>query len=206
MGNNGSIPPNKKKGNTKQKVHAKAKALVLEALEEVGGKDWLVALAKHEPRSFASLITKMIPTEVAAKVESDVVLRLNVNRRLEEDEEKVIESQAADAADSILPMGPETGSDTDAPVDRDRLEEDSAAVRDETTPMLEFHGPVPDPSLGRTEIGTRARRVLQSPDSEFGDPSTPSEGLPDSALSEAVVEPTGSQRPQRAEDPGRNDP
>lgn len=37
---------------------------IFEAFEELGGKDWLVRLAKDDPRSFSGLLAKAMPTQV----------------------------------------------------------------------------------------------------------------------------------------------
>ena len=37
----------------------------MQAFNEVGGVDWLVGLAKSDPRTFAMLLAKLIPHEAA---------------------------------------------------------------------------------------------------------------------------------------------
>ncbi len=44
------------------------------AFEEVGGAAYLVRVAQEDPKSFATLLGKLLPTEVAAKVEGGLEL------------------------------------------------------------------------------------------------------------------------------------
>ena len=194
-------PPIPKGKRGPNKINGEAKRLVIQALTEVGGKDWLVALAKHEPRSFAQMLTKLIPTEIAAKVESDVVLRLNVNRRLDDEDEKtILEAQSAEAADILLSGRPEIGSYTDATLDRSRVGRDGTLVGTPSEEVLETPGEVPDSPLDRTTLGESARRTLEEPDSEFGNPGPTGEETTYSEAPGSPVESGRGERPQGEED------
>ncbi|AEK58486.1 conserved hypothetical protein [Acidithiobacillus caldus SM-1] len=48
---------------------AALKEALLEAFDRGGGVDWLLALMKDEPKTFASLLSRLIPTETATKME-----------------------------------------------------------------------------------------------------------------------------------------
>lgn len=76
---------------SKNKVSKQAKELVLEALDDLGGKQWLLDLAEREPRSFAAMVQKLVPTEVDAKVDHDVTISLNVGKRPQPAKVKVID-------------------------------------------------------------------------------------------------------------------
>jgi hypothetical protein len=102
---------------TRNTVHYKAKQLVLEALEEVGGKDWLVALAREEPNAFSKLVLKLVPQEVEAKVQTDTVLRLNLTRSNQTEE---IDVTGEAGVRGQIEVGSPEGCTPDVP--RNRLE------------------------------------------------------------------------------------
>lgn len=49
---------------------AEVKQMLLDSLHDkkVGGKKWLVKLALTDPRSYASLISKLIPRDIVAEI------------------------------------------------------------------------------------------------------------------------------------------
>ncbi len=60
-------PPNAGKGRVKGVPNKTTKAIrdaVVEAFERAGGVDYLVTLAKEDPRTFCALIGKVIPLQV----------------------------------------------------------------------------------------------------------------------------------------------
>ncbi|MBU2803227.1 hypothetical protein HFV02_13425, partial [Acidithiobacillus caldus] len=66
------LPPNAGKGRPRGAVNRTTAALkeaLLEAFDRGGGVDWLLALMKNEPKTFASLLARLIPTETATKME-----------------------------------------------------------------------------------------------------------------------------------------
>lgn len=50
------------------------KQALSDSFEELGGKDWLLELARSEPKTYAQLIGKVIPAELHAKHSGDVSL------------------------------------------------------------------------------------------------------------------------------------
>lgn len=54
------------------------KAAMYEAFEKAGGATYLAWLAKKEPRTFGTLLGKLIPNEIKADVTGDA-FRLNIN-------------------------------------------------------------------------------------------------------------------------------
>jgi hypothetical protein len=52
------------------KVTKAVKDMILGALEDVGGQDYLAEQAHENPSAFMSLVGKIIPNEVNAKVEN----------------------------------------------------------------------------------------------------------------------------------------
>lgn len=67
-GNRGKGRP---KGS-KNKTTVAVKDAVLGALDEVGGRDYLVTVARENPRAFCALLGRLIPTEVKAEHGGDV--------------------------------------------------------------------------------------------------------------------------------------
>jgi hypothetical protein len=49
---------------TPNKLTKGLKEAIISALERAGGEDWLVALAKSDKRTFASLLGRVLPTEI----------------------------------------------------------------------------------------------------------------------------------------------
>ncbi len=67
-GNRGNPGPGRPKGSV-NKVTAAVKELLRESLDEVGGKDYLVELARNEPKVYGSLIGRLIPNEVVGTLD-----------------------------------------------------------------------------------------------------------------------------------------
>lgn len=60
-------PPNAGKGRPKGASNKTTKAIkdaIIEAFEKAGGVDYLVTLAKEDPRTFCALVGKVIPLQV----------------------------------------------------------------------------------------------------------------------------------------------
>jgi hypothetical protein len=53
----------RKKG-TPNKLTANVKACIMAAFADIGGKDYLVKVAKTDPRTFCALLGKILPTQV----------------------------------------------------------------------------------------------------------------------------------------------
>lgn len=64
---------------TPNRVTATVKEALQAAFDEVGGKDYLVRIAKEEPRAFCALIGKVIPQDVHASIDGQ--LQINVVKR-----------------------------------------------------------------------------------------------------------------------------
>ena len=63
-GKGGVIPGQGRKKGIPNKVTVDVKEMILIALKEVGGKDYLVVQAKENPKSFMALLGKLLPTQV----------------------------------------------------------------------------------------------------------------------------------------------
>ena len=59
--------PGRPKGSVNRTTAALKEAL-LEAFDRGGGVDWLLALMKSEPKTFASLLSRLIPTESKTEI------------------------------------------------------------------------------------------------------------------------------------------
>ncbi len=57
-----------------------ARTMILEALQEVGGRDYLVRLAESEPAVFATLVGKVIPKEVVHQASDALAAELEKAR------------------------------------------------------------------------------------------------------------------------------
>lgn len=192
-------PPNgggRARGSRNKVTHA-AKQLVLEALDEVGGKDWLVALAREEPKSFAQLVSKLIPQVQDVKVSSDVVLKLNVGKRKQEailinDIRSVGAAQGKpQGRTKDLSMGPTGLSDEAVEVRRGHAEGDSPTATTAGEASRGASEAIPPAGRDRRPNGARRHPGSESPDSE-----SPHSGVPGTraAVSEET-ENLGERRP-----------
>ena len=67
------LPPNAGQGRKKgvpNKTTRTLKEALLASFERLGGEAWLVQLAESDPRSYASLLGRLVPSEVKAEVSS----------------------------------------------------------------------------------------------------------------------------------------
>lgn len=73
-------PKRKKTGGreagTPNKITATVKMMVLAALDKVGGEAYLAKLAKSHPQAFATLLGKVMPTQVVGDVNYRYVARM----------------------------------------------------------------------------------------------------------------------------------
>lgn len=70
----GKPGPGRPKG-VPNKVNKAVRELVVEALNEIGGKDWLVTLARDDPKTFCALIGRVIPLQVDGNLDSTVTFK-----------------------------------------------------------------------------------------------------------------------------------
>ena len=61
-----------RKRGTPNKSTAALKEAVLKAFDEVGGVEYLVRLANDDPRTFCSLLGRVIPTEASLQVDASL--------------------------------------------------------------------------------------------------------------------------------------
>ncbi len=68
------MPPNAGKGRVKgvpNKLTSEVKQMVLDALEGLGGVDYLMDKAESHPAAFLALVSKVIPLQVTGKLEHE---------------------------------------------------------------------------------------------------------------------------------------
>ena len=73
------MPPAAGKGRVKgvpNKITADLKAMILGALDDAGGQDYLSAQATSNPTAFMSLLGKVLPTTIAGDPKNPVQLGL----------------------------------------------------------------------------------------------------------------------------------
>lgn len=69
--NRGNAGKGRPKGSV-NKLSGDVKAMILTALDDVGGKDYLVKQSMENPTAFMTLIGKVLPTNVNANVTGDL--------------------------------------------------------------------------------------------------------------------------------------
>ena len=57
---------------TPNKLQGDVKAMILGALSDVGGRDWLAMQAEENPVAFMSLLGRVLPLQVQGQVDSNV--------------------------------------------------------------------------------------------------------------------------------------
>ncbi len=57
------------------KITKSLKEALLSSFESLGGETWLVQLAESDPKAYASLLSRIIPTESSLKVEDRPVFQ-----------------------------------------------------------------------------------------------------------------------------------
>jgi hypothetical protein len=94
----GTIPPNAGKGRkpgSKNKISRDVGEAVLRALEKAGGDEYLLRLAEKEPRTFGSLLAKLMPTRLtggdggAIKTENTTLVAVEVYETIRQLGERV---------------------------------------------------------------------------------------------------------------------
>jgi hypothetical protein len=71
--NGGRRPGAGRKKGVPNKLTANVKACIMAAFAGVGGKDYLMSVAKKDPRTFCTLLGKILPTQVTDDASGDPV-------------------------------------------------------------------------------------------------------------------------------------
>jgi len=77
----------RKKGVTNGDT-AKLRELILGALDQAGGQDYLYQQAFDEPKAFLQLIGKVIPREVESRISGDLAISTITRKIIKADEPK----------------------------------------------------------------------------------------------------------------------
>jgi hypothetical protein len=75
-----------RQAGTPNRITADVRAMILAALDRVGGEDYLVQQAHDNPKSFLSLLGRIIPTQVTGKNDAPLFPELSI----QELEQKII--------------------------------------------------------------------------------------------------------------------
>ena len=84
---------------TAQHETPNARTMILEALQRAGGMDYLVKLAENEPAAFATLVGKVIPTEVVHQASDALAAEMQTAR------ERVISVRILDPLEALQTFG-----------------------------------------------------------------------------------------------------
>lgn len=83
-------PPNAGKGRVKgvpNKVTGQLKEMILGALSDVGGQDYLVRQAEENPSAFMGLIAKVLPTELKSADPGGLIVTVQTGVPVERESE-----------------------------------------------------------------------------------------------------------------------
>ena len=75
----GFKPPNAGKGRPKGAINKNSKALkdmILGALDDAGGQEYLARQAKENPGPFMTLLGKVVPNEIKGQIEGGMTLKI----------------------------------------------------------------------------------------------------------------------------------
>jgi len=72
MAKGGARPGAGRKPGTPNKITADIRQAIMSALDRAGGEDYLLNLARTDPRVFVTLLAKTVPTNVIADVNATV--------------------------------------------------------------------------------------------------------------------------------------
>lgn len=80
MGLRGPKPGRPRQGGRKKgtpnKITAQVKDAILEAFTIVGGEDYLVKVAKNDPRTFCTLLGKILPMQVEGDTQGSITYQI----------------------------------------------------------------------------------------------------------------------------------
>src|SRR4051812_34198946 len=68
----GTRPPGGSRKGVPNRVTADVRAMILAALDRVGGEDYLVQQAHNNPKTFLSLLGRIIPTQITGRGDKDL--------------------------------------------------------------------------------------------------------------------------------------
>ena len=72
----GSLRQGGRKKGTPNKISAMVKVAIENAFTAVGGEEYLVKVAEEDPRTFCTLLGKILPTQVEAKAEEPITYQI----------------------------------------------------------------------------------------------------------------------------------
>jgi hypothetical protein len=78
MANSNPLPPNAGKGRPKgarNKITRELKGMILGALDDAGGQEYLVRQAQENPTAFLTLVGKVLPMTVAGDADSPIAIK-----------------------------------------------------------------------------------------------------------------------------------
>ena len=61
---------------TPNKTTTALKDAIMNAFEKVGGEDYLVVVAKKDPKTFCTLLARVLPLEIQAKVDGTIAINI----------------------------------------------------------------------------------------------------------------------------------
>lgn len=67
----GKVKTRGRKKGTPNKTTTALKTAIMNAFEKVGGEDYLVTVAKDDPKTFCTLLGRVLPAEMKAEVAGD---------------------------------------------------------------------------------------------------------------------------------------
>ncbi len=76
MAKGGKRPGAGRKPGSPNKLSANVKDAISAAFAEVGGKEYLIGIAKSDPRTFCTLVGKLVPTTVGGDPDGEPIKQI----------------------------------------------------------------------------------------------------------------------------------
>ena len=106
----GSPKTGGRKKGTPNKINKNVREAILQAFEEAGGVDYLRRVAKEDPKTFCTLLGKLIPVKVAGDAEDPPVLRMTIDAPPDETREQWLARTARERGLPAAIVGAAVGS------------------------------------------------------------------------------------------------
>ncbi len=102
---------------TPNKATAAVKEAIVAAFHEVGGKDYLVGVARSDPRVFCALLGKLVPAQIRAELEVSEPPQIFVVTGIENSPGAFVDDGAKRRRKAALGLGEPPSEGTEAPIE-----------------------------------------------------------------------------------------
>ncbi len=129
---------------TPNKATAAVKEAIVAAFHEVGGKDYLVLVARSDPRVFCTLLSKLVPAQIRAELEGSEPPQIFVVTGIDAPPGAFVDDGAEQRRKAALGPGepPSEGSDAAIELAKSSVVEEHVEPDPDNKPQLETWVPL----------------------------------------------------------------